>query len=64
MTFSVGDVVKLRSGGPAMTVEAVKGEKSDWFHSTFDYVSCTWVDAAGQTKRDVFKSTMLESVRR
>lgn len=32
MTFSIGDIVLLKSGGPSMTVKVVDG----------DNVTCTW----------------------
>ena len=51
MTFVVGDVVKLKSGGPEMTVDVVNG--SD--------IRCTWFDGL-EAKRFVFQARMLEKV--
>jgi uncharacterized protein YodC (DUF2158 family) len=43
MSFTVGDVVKLNSGGPAMTVDFV-GEKKFPHGGTVPVVSCTWFE--------------------
>ena len=42
MTLKVGDVVRLKSGGPNMTVTAV-GQINDDFHEIS--VWCTWFPA-------------------
>lgn len=39
MTFKVGDVVRLNSGGPIMTVQEVEGA---------DQVFCVWFDKTKQ----------------
>lgn len=63
--FDVGDVVKLKSGGPAMTVEFVADiDKSDkvtcvWFEQSFSEHGVTvW----GATERAVFEQDVLVPV--
>ena len=48
MTFKIGDVVMLNSGGIAMTVKAVEG----------DAVHCIWSEGKKQV-RDTFHPDML-----
>lgn len=49
MAFEAGDEVRLKSGGPPMTVESVAGAK----------VNCAWfVDR--EAKRDSFEEAMLK----
>jgi len=48
MTFKIGDVVTLKSGGIAMTVEAIEA----------DTVHCVWSEGKKQV-RDTFHSDML-----
>ena len=43
MSFQVGDVVKLNSGGPAMTVSFV-GEKKFPHGGTVPVVTCKWFE--------------------
>jgi uncharacterized protein YodC (DUF2158 family) len=45
-----GDLVRLRSGGPLMTVDAVKG----------DVVDCIWTDPNGQTDQATFAVKVLQ----
>ncbi len=40
-TFSAGDVVRLKSGGPAMTVEQID---PDGDGAGTPYVQCAWFD--------------------
>ncbi len=47
--FKEGDVVKLKSGGPEMTVSEVKGDK----------LYCKWFDEKGELKAKYFKTTEL-----
>jgi uncharacterized protein YodC (DUF2158 family) len=47
--FSAGDIVKLKSGGPIMTVEKVRG----------DTVTCVWFDGKRAHDRK-FLAAMLE----
>jgi uncharacterized protein YodC (DUF2158 family) len=53
MAPKVGDVVKLKSGGPAMTVEVVT--KATEGH----LVRCVWFDGA-EAKRGTFPAAALE----
>ena len=48
--FKPGDTVRLRSGGPVMTVEFVEGEKT-W---------CLWFDNL-DVKRHQFRAAALEA---
>ena len=45
----VGDVVRLKSGGPRMTIEAVGG-----------LVTCAWFTRGGHAKKNFFDLDMLE----
>ena len=53
MTFAVGDVVRLKSGGPDMTVEATDAKSAD--------VVCTWL-AENERQHSRFKSLTLRKV--
>jgi uncharacterized protein YodC (DUF2158 family) len=53
MAFKAGDVVRLKTGGPEMTVEAVDTKSPD--------VICTWV-AEKASQRSRFKSLTLRKV--
>lgn len=48
--FTQGDVVYLKSGGPAMTVEEAHDDKSSY---------CVWFDKKQDYKGEVFHNTML-----
>jgi uncharacterized protein YodC (DUF2158 family) len=50
MTFKVGDVVVLNSGGPEMTVEALSGDR----------VVCCWFNN-GKNERAQFALAMLKA---
>lgn len=50
--FERGDLVRLRSGGPAMTVSAVKGNQ----------VECVWTDDTGQTDDASFPALVLQKL--
>jgi len=45
-----GDLVRLRSGGPLMTVDSVKG----------NVVDCIWTDQNGQTDQATFPVNVLQ----
>jgi uncharacterized protein YodC (DUF2158 family) len=45
-----GDLVRLRSGGPLMTVDTVKGK----------VVDCIWTDPNGQTDQATFPVEVLQ----
>jgi uncharacterized protein YodC (DUF2158 family) len=48
--FRGGNLVRLRSGGPLMTVKAIKG----------DQVECFWTDVNGQINSDSFPAGVLQ----
>ena len=50
MPFKVGDVVKLKSGGPEMTVEVIADNT----------VSCIWFDKSKLCKRDFLEDNLVE----
>jgi uncharacterized protein YodC (DUF2158 family) len=54
-TFNAGDIVKLKSGGPRMTVENL-GRDS---RSGASRVTCTWFEG-GDVKSHVFPAEALE----
>lgn len=59
MEFEPGDLVRLRSGGPLMTVESV-GERS---YGLGLAVWCVWFEATGNkqvAKRETFPPIVLE----
>jgi uncharacterized protein YodC (DUF2158 family) len=49
--FRSGNLVRLRSGGPLMTVKGIKG----------DYVDCFWTDLNGQINADSFPVDVLQA---
>ncbi|THF60809.1 YodC family protein [Pseudothauera rhizosphaerae] len=57
MTFKVGDVVKLKSGGPDMTVDYV-GEVEFPHGGKAPTVSCTWF-VGKKLERNSFKPEVL-----
>lgn len=59
MNFNLGDLVRLKSGGPLMTVEQV-GKLSQ---TGEDAVWCTWFEKVGNrqvVQRDTFAPVLLE----
>jgi uncharacterized protein YodC (DUF2158 family) len=48
--FGNGDLVRLRSGGPLMTVKGIRG----------DQVDCFWTDGTGQMNADSFPIDVLK----
>jgi uncharacterized protein YodC (DUF2158 family) len=62
MEFKPGDVVKLKSGGPKMTIEKIGPRSSD---NTEVVASCVWFTANEELKdgrfpRETLKSTQEE----
>ncbi|MCS4284424.1 uncharacterized protein YodC (DUF2158 family) [Pseudomonas sp. BIGb0278] len=56
--FVKGDVVTLKSGGPAMTVERLHND----FQTGEPLVRCAWFDKAETTQYHNFGPEMLEKV--
>lgn len=52
--FYVGDKVRLKSGGPVMTVALVL--------SDYQTVRCHWFDQSGQLRKGQFETKELEKV--
>jgi uncharacterized protein YodC (DUF2158 family) len=52
MQFNPGDVVRLKSGGPKMTIDSKDGE--DYF--------CIWFDSKNEQKQNSFSGPVLEAV--
>jgi uncharacterized protein YodC (DUF2158 family) len=50
MTFEVGSVVQLKSGGPLMTVKAITGRE----------VTCTWFDDDNKLQSATFPAEVLK----
>jgi uncharacterized protein YodC (DUF2158 family) len=65
--FKIGDTVRLKSGGPAMTVKILKSsvyqdEKGNLSEGFVGFIVCTWFDAlTTELKTEVFKQAMLMS---
>lgn len=57
--FKKGDQVKLKSGGPTMTVQNI-GDYSPM--GPEDGVSCTWFDAKHVRQEDTFDAAVLEKI--
>ena len=60
MSFQVGDVVQLNSGGPAMTGYYV-GEKKFQHGGVAPIVACTWFEGT-KLNKDTFKPEILSKV--
>jgi uncharacterized protein YodC (DUF2158 family) len=58
--FQIGDVVRMRGGGPKMVVERAveRGPKGD-FHWEAD---CVWHLVSGEVVRDSFRFDSIEAV--
>jgi uncharacterized protein YodC (DUF2158 family) len=53
MSFSAGDVVKLKSGGPSMTIEKI------FLQDNTEYATCVWFDETTE-KTKGFATASLE----
>lgn len=61
--FKVGDVVRLKSGGPDMTVTSV--DPVDYVHSVRkDLASCSWFDAKAVLQKGRFQDAELDFVQK
>jgi len=49
--FEIGQIVRLKSGGPKMTVKSADG-KATW--------ACQWFDRNGKLHNDSFQEDMLD----
>ena len=49
-SFQRGDLVRLRSGGPAMTIDSIKGDQAD----------CFWTGADGEPNAESFPLDVLQ----
>ena len=58
MEFKEGDVVRLKSGGPEMSIESIRPLN---FYSNTIGVHCCWFDS-NTIKRDAFIFEILEKV--
>jgi uncharacterized protein YodC (DUF2158 family) len=58
--FQTGDVVRLKSGGPCMTITAL-GDYSGWTMRPADTASCRWCEGQKQHET-VFDMALLEKV--
>jgi uncharacterized protein YodC (DUF2158 family) len=51
--FNIGDIVRLKSGGPKMTVSG--------YTQISDVVICQWFNSNGELQRSRFRESSLES---
>jgi uncharacterized protein YodC (DUF2158 family) len=58
--FQTGEVVRLKNGGPWMTITAL-GTYSGWTMSVADTVSCRWFDGEKE-QESMFDVALLEKV--
>ena len=58
--FQTGDAVRLKSGGPCMTITAL-GVYSGWTMRCADTVSCRWLEGE-KAQEIVFDVALLEKV--
>ena len=55
LQFQPGDIVRVKSGGPDMTVSSASRSQSD-------SSNCVWFDDKGEVKNQAFKDAVLEKV--
>lgn len=60
--FLIGDLVKLKSGGPKMTIH--NDHKWDAIAGVNDYeiVTCAWFNEKNEVKKEPFRADALEKV--
>jgi len=51
-SYQPGDIVRLKSGGPNMTVQSTSNDREN--------VWCVWFDAKGEHNRQMFNPLSLE----
>ena len=61
MEFKIGDVVRLKSGGPEMTVSQYPFKTVDGGEHE-GQVECTWFDSENRLKHKVFKVEELQKI--
>ncbi len=61
MEFKKGDVVKLKSGGPRMTINDI-GDYGYGGGDGFDQAKCTWFDEKNIIQEHLFTLEQLEKV--
>ena len=59
--FGIGDVVRLKSGGPSMTIEAMECARIDADSATC-YATCVWYASNGSALRATFEESLLDRV--
>lgn len=65
--FKVGQTVKLKSGGPLMTVKVLKNglcpdDDGNIYDGFCGFIVCSWFDPiTNELKSEIFKQEMLES---
>ena len=58
--FNRGDIVRLKSGGPTMTVKKSIQRQSQTTDEDTIYVHCLWFDAEGHVQTDQFEDWTLQ----
>jgi uncharacterized protein YodC (DUF2158 family) len=56
--FEIGDVVRLKSGGQAMTVN----QSGPVVFATGNWLICQWFDQHGELRQEMFHEDMVQSV--
>jgi uncharacterized protein YodC (DUF2158 family) len=57
--FGVDDLVRLKSGGPSMTIEEMDYARIDSVSGMY-YAKCIWYTSDGNTPRATFEESLLE----
>lgn len=57
--LKAGDIVRLKSGGPPMTVGEVRAATA---RDVIPTAMCVWFDSSGQIQRDDFSIWLLEQI--